>query len=124
MTSRPLEVKDIPMLKQALANDRFEHASSEYYTMDGAHSVVYENSGGPVGVLRYSKTLRLVAVFNDNDNPSNARTVLKMVRDAVGKAKAAGFTEIIFNTQSETLANFCIQKLGFNESKGEYVRTV
>ena len=125
MTSRPLESRDFPMLQQALDRDKFPHSDAGYYTLNGSYSEVYEDSSGPVGVLRYSKALRLVAVFNDNDKSlQNAKTVIKMVTDAVNRAKSNGFTEVIFNTQSETLANFCTQKLGFFESKGEYVRAV
>ena len=125
MTSRPLNSSDIPMLEQALVADEFPHSSSRYYMEDKSYSEVYENDNGPVGVLRYSKALRLVAVFRDN-SPSvqNAKTVIKMITDAVKRAKDSGFSEIIFNTQSPALAKFCVDKLNFVESKGEYVRAV
>ena len=124
MTSRPLEQKDFPMLQQALDNDKFEHATVNYYMTDDSYSEVYETGSGPVGVLRYSKIMRLVAVFCDNDSLQNAKTVIKMVSDACARAKSSGYTEIIFNTQSEKLANFCTQRLGFVKSNGEFVKIV
>src|ERR1019366_3987997 len=57
ITNRPLEEKDIPMLEKALDQDTFEHCEAKNYTMDHARSVVYEDEKGPVGVLRYTKTL-------------------------------------------------------------------
>jgi hypothetical protein len=125
ITSRPLEQEDLGMLKRALDQDTYEHADAAQYTQDGAYSEVYEDEQGPIGVLRYTKTLRLLTVWCDNkDRVRNAASITQAITDAVAKAKASGFTDIIFNTQSPTLAKFCIDKLGFDESKGEYVKYV
>ena|ERR1035437_8991057 len=125
ITSRPLEQADLDMLQRALDHDEFEHADVSAYTKNTAYSEVYEDEVGPIGVLRYTKTLRLMTVWCDNkDRVRNAASVIKAINDAVAKAKASGFTDIIFNTQSPTLAKFCITKLGFEESKGEYVKYV
>ena len=125
ITSRPLESKDLPMLQKALDRDEFEHAEVPSYTQNGAYSEVYEDEDGPIAVLRYTKTLRLVGVWCDNHaGLKNARATIQAISDAVAKAKASGFTDIIFNTESPTLAKFCVSKLGFKESKGEYVRYV
>lgn len=121
MTHRPLGESDLPMLQKALDQDTFEHADAKQYTMDNSFSEVYEDEAGPIGVLRYTKTLRLTTVWYDNhDRKRNAASVIQAISDAVTKAKASGFTEIVFNTESPTLAAFC-QTLGFAESKGEYV---
>lgn len=110
------------MLQRALDQDEYEHLETKHYTMDGAYSEVYEDENGPIGVLRYTKTLRLVTAWCDNnDKKRNAASTARAISDAVGKAKANGFTEIIFHTESPTLAEFCVYKLGFSESKGEYV---
>lgn len=125
VTSRPLEAADLDMLQKALDHDEYEHAGTADYTQNGAYSEVYEDEQGPIGVLRYTKTLRLVTVWCDNhDRVRNAASTIQAITDAVSKAKASGFTDIIFNTQSPTLAKFCVNQLGFEESKGEYVRYV
>jgi hypothetical protein len=125
ITSRPLEHKDLDMLQRALDQDQYEHADKEAYTQNGAYSEVYEDEQGPIGVLRYTKTLRLLTVWCDNkDRIRNGASVIQAITDAVTKAKESGFTDIIFNTQSPTLAKFCVDKLGFEESKGEYVKYV
>ena len=117
MTNRPLESKDLPMLKQALDQDKFEHCDPEQYTMDHAYSVIYEDEKGPIGVLRYTKTLRLVCVFCDNDDKErNAAGAIQAVVDAVAQAKANGFTEILCETESESLKRFYVKHLGFKEA--------
>lgn len=125
ITSRPLELLDLDMLQRALDQDNYEHAEVKNYTMDKAASYVYEDEKGPIGVLRYTKTLRLVTVWCDNkDRVRNAASIIKAISDAVAKAKASGFTDIIFNTQSPLLAKFCCERLGFEENKGEYIKYV
>ena len=125
ITSRPLEPTDFEMLKAALNHDQYDHDGPMDYIRDNTEADVYEDENGPIGILRYSKTLRLMTVWCDNqDRVRNGASVIQAIADAVRKAKAAGFTDIIFNTQSPTLAKFCIDKLGFEESKGEYVKYV
>jgi hypothetical protein len=117
MKNRPLEQKDIPMLERALDQDTFEHCEPKQYTMDHAYSVVYEDEQGPIGVLRYTKTLRLVCVFCDNDDKlRNAAGAAQAVIDAVAQAKANGFTEISCETESPSLKKFYVERLGFKEA--------
>ncbi len=117
LTNRPLESKDIPMLKQALDQDTFEHCDPEQYTMDHAYSVVYEDGKGPIGVLRYTKTLRLVCVFCDNDDKErNAAGAIRAVGDAIEQAKANGFVDVICETESPSLKKFYVNHLGFKEA--------
>jgi hypothetical protein len=109
------------MLQKALDQDEYEHADVSQYTMDSAYSEVYEDENGPIGVLRCTKVLRMVCVWTCNeDKKRNALGTIEAVKNVVERAKANGFREIIFHTDSPTLAKFC-QKLGFNESSGEYV---
>lgn len=125
ITSRPLELLDLDMLQRALDQDTFEHAEVKNFTMDGAYSEVYEDDAGPIAVLRYTKTLRLVGVWCDNKGGlRNARATVQAIKDAVSKAKASGFVDIIFSTQSPALAKFCTDRLGFVENKGEYIKYV
>ena len=117
MTSRPLEEKDLPMLKAALDQDTFEHCHPNEYIMEGAYSVVYEDEQGPIGVLRYTKTLRLVAVWCDNaDKGRNAASAVQAVKDAVEQAKANGYTDIVCQTDSESLKRFYVTQLGFKDA--------
>lgn len=124
ITNRPLTQSDLPMLQKALDQDEFDHANVDNYTMDGSYSEVYGDESGPIAVLRYTKTLRLVGVWcNNKDFRRNALATIKALEDATAKAKASGFTDIIFTTESPTLARFC-KRLGFKESGGQYVKYV
>ena len=125
MTSRPLEATDYQMLKAALDHDNFDHDSPQDYASEGTESQVYEDGNGPIAVFRYSMALRISAVWCNNlDTLRNAKSAIKFFNDALAKAKDHGFTSIVFNTQSPTLAKFCIDQFGFEERKGEYVRNV
>ena len=117
VTSLPLEEKDIPRLKAALDQDTYEHCQPGEYLMQGAYSVVYEDEQGPIGVLRYTKTLRLVAVWcNNADKRRNAASAVQAVKDAVEQAKANGYTDIVCQTDSESLKRFYVTQLGFKEA--------
>src|ERR1039458_2579173 len=88
ITSRPLELLDLPMLQRALNQDEYEHDNTKAYTKDAAFSKVYEDEDGPIGILRYTKTLRLVTVWCDNhDRKRNAASVIKAIADSVALAK-------------------------------------
>jgi len=86
---------------------------------------VYEDERGPIGVLRYTKEsdrLQLVTVWCANaDRKRNAASVIVAIADTVRLARESGYKEIVFSTQSPSLARFCIDRLGFEEDKGEYV---
>jgi hypothetical protein len=126
MTSRPLQVADLPMLQRALDQDEYEHLEVPDFTMDSAYSVVYEDEIGTIGILRYTKEpenrLRLVTVWCDNtDKKRNADSVIQAIADTVRLAKQSLYKEIVFCTQSPSLARFCLDRLGFEKDKDEYV---
>ena len=125
ITHRPLELLDLPMLQRALDQDEYEHCEVKDYTRDGAYSEVYEDDEGPIGVLRCTKTLRLVCTWCKNDDSRrNAAVTIEAIRVAVENAKTSGYTDIIFNTESPKLARFCTEVLGFEESQGQYVKQI
>jgi hypothetical protein len=126
MNSRPLGVADLPMLQRALDQDEYEHLEVENFTMDSTYSVVYEDERGPIGILRYTRDpegrLRLVTVWCDNaDKTRNGKSIVVAIADTVHLARTGGYKEIVFMTKNPLLAKFCVTKLGFSESKGEYV---
>ncbi len=126
MKSRPLANSDLPMLQCALDQDEYDHLGVLNFTMDSAYSVVYEDSVGPIGILRYTKDddgrLRLVTVWcNNKDKWRNSKSIIVAVADTIQLAKAGGYNDIVFFTESPSLARFCMDKLGFKEEKGEYV---
>lgn len=125
MTSRPLGVADLPMLQRALDQDEYEHLETKNFTMDSAYSVVYEDEKGQIGVLRYTKEsdrLRLVTVWcNNADKERNAASIILAIADTLRLAKQGGYKEIVFFTESPSLARFCTDRLGFKKDKDNYV---
>lgn len=123
ITSRPVEERDLETIQKACDASTFHSGlMPEHYVGDRKYAEIYEDGNGPIGVLSYTKTLRLcVAWCDENDRSRNAKAIIVALKNAVEKAKAAGFTEIIFETKNEKLANFCTKVMGFQASAGEYV---
>ena len=125
MTNRPLTQDDLPMLQMALDKSPHQDQRVEHYVGENKYCEIYEDESGPIGILRYTKTLRLCAAWvNNEDRARNAASIIQAIEDAVVKAKANGFTEIVFQSDSPTYAKFCIDKLGFQESHGEFIKYV
>jgi len=124
--ARPFVQEDAPMLEYACQNNRFDpDCQPSWYVAPGRYAEVYEHEGSPVGVISYSKSLRLRSIWCDvDDRETNAKSIIQAIEDAVQKARAAGFTEIIFQTDNPALAKFCTSKLGFEESRGEFIKYV
>jgi len=116
ITHRMFAFEDLPMLEKALDQDTYEHANTNDYIKSGGFSEVYEGEKGPICVLRYSKTLRIMAVWCKNeDRRRNAVATIQATKDAISRAKESGFTDIIFETESPSLADFC-EQLGFKRA--------
>jgi hypothetical protein len=125
VVSRPLTQDDIPILQSALDKSLHPNQKAEHYVGDNKYCEVYEDEIGPIGILRYTKTLRLCATWvNNEDRQRNAASIIQAIADATEKAKANGFTEVIFQSDSPAYAKFCIDKLGFVESHGEFIKYV
>ena len=125
ITHRALVQADLDMLGRALAQDEYPHAKLYDYIRDNTFSEVYEDEAGPIGVIRYTKTLRFIAVLCDNkDKRRNAAVVIKALSDAIAQAKANGYTEVTFTSDSPSLIKFCIDRCGFVERNGEYTKYV
>jgi len=115
ITSRPITSEDTEMLQKALDQNEFHPGQkTEYYTNVGVTDV-YQDEQGTIGFLRYTKTLRLCTVWvNNDDRQRNAASVIQAISDAVSKAKASGYSDILFSTNSPKLKAFS-ETLGFKE---------
>ncbi len=127
MKIRQMDVADIPALQQAIERDTFHPGewNVEHFTQPTASVEVIEDSQGPVAFVRFTKSLRISCVWNDEtDNHRNGRAVLQGILDAVKKARDSGFTEIIITTESDKLATFFEKVLKMKKSKCEYILQV
>lgn len=130
-TLRDFKDSDIPVLQSAIDKDthhpgewKVRHFVPEQGDAPVMTSVI-EDSHGPITFVRYTKTLRISCVWNDAEDASrNARAIIFGIRDAVEKARASGFTEIIITTESDKLAAFFEKVMGMTKKSSEYVLTV
>jgi len=132
---RPFETSDLPALGEAISRDRHIPSWSVKHFYDDPNDpdalkipkevTTMSDSKGPIAFVRYTKSLRISCVWNDEtDNHRNGRAVLNGILDAVNKARASGFTEIIINTESEKLATFFEKVLKMKRSKDEFLLQV
>lgn len=121
MTSRRIEASDEQLLRESLERDSYHAGTTpEFFYADGSVCNVYEDDKGPVLFLRGAKALRLDIQFVDNnDFERNRQIMLQGFPGFVEKAKAAGFSELIFYSNSPLLIRFCKQQFGFREVDGE-----
>ena len=86
---------------------------------------IIEDNDGPIAFVRYTKTLRISCVWNDGaDTSRNAKAIIFGIKDAVEKARASGFSEIIITTSHPKLAAFFERILKMTRSSDEYTLAV
>lgn len=121
---RKMDASDIPALQAAIDRDTFHPGEwkVEHFTQPTASVEVIEDSQGPIAFVRFTKSLRISCVWNDEtDKHRNGRAILRGILDAANKARESGFTEIIITTESEQLATFFEKVLKMTKSNCEFV---
>ena len=132
---RPFSETDIPALSEAISKDKHDPSWSVKHFYDDPTDpdvlkipkevVTISDSKGPIAFVRYTKSLRISCMWNDEtDNHRNGRAVLNGILDAVNKARANGYTEIIIATESEKLATFFERILKMKRSRDEFLLQV
>ena len=133
---RPFSETDIPALQSAIDRDTFhpgEWSVKHFYDDPKDPDALkipkevttISDSKGPIAFVRYTKSLRISCMWNDEtDNHRNGRAVLNGILDAVNKARANGYTEIIIATESEKLATFFERILKMKRSRDEFLLQV
>jgi hypothetical protein len=133
---RPFLESDIPELQAAIDKDTFhpgewkvehfynpEPAEDKYQAPVSSH--VIQDDKGPIAFVRFTKTLRISVVWNDGtDNSRNARAVILGIREAVIKARASGFSEIIITTNHPRLSMFLEKVIKMTKSGDEFLLAV
>ena len=122
MISRPMVVEDKDCLQAAMDKNHWHPGQkAESYMVNGANFVYGDK---PVTFLNYEKILRVrVQWCDEHDRDGNKEALAQMVEDAVKLARDNDYGEIIFQTDNPALAKYA-EKLGFEESRGEYRREV
>lgn len=123
---RLLEDSDETLLEVSLAKDEFHKTTTvDFFHQPGTVTKVYEDEKGTVLFVRGSNVLRLDIEFVNNlDARRNMKVMLEGFPKLVEMAKANGYAEVAFQSDSSILKLFCIKRLGFYESHGELRRII
>ncbi len=128
---RQFTAEDVPALQKAIDGDTFHPGEwkAEHFLPPPEQppitASVIEDKNGPIAFVRYTKTLRISCIWNDGgDNSRNARAIIFGINDAVKRARASGYNEIIITTNHPKLATFFERVLGMTKSDGEYLLAV
>lgn len=119
---RFINKEDRPLLEESIARDDYhkDTTTADFFYSPAAICSVQEDDQGPVFFLRATKALRLDIQFVDNlDKERNANAMLERLESIVEQARQAGFTELIFCSDSPGLMAFCRRKLKFKQVNGE-----
>lgn len=124
ITDRYIHAGDMPLLAESLAKDEYhKDTTAEFFTEIGSVCKVYEDEQGPIFFLRGAKALRLDIQFVSNEDAERNKAGLMEGFDKLAAlAKANGFTELCFVTNSEALKRFCMTRFGYFESGCELRR--
>lgn len=118
---RWLEESDRRIINESLETDEYhKDTSTDFFYDKSAVCKVYEDENGPIMYVKGTKAIRLDIQFvSNNDFRRNRKALLDGFDRFVENAKAAGFSELIFCSNSPLLKDFCKKNFGFKESSGE-----
>ena len=121
ITNRLIAEEDYELLQESLAQDEHHNDTPpEFFYQIGSLTQVYEDEQGPILFCRAVKALRLDIQFLDNEDAKrNMAAMIEGYPVMEEKARENGFTEIIFQTNSNLLGWFCKKRFGFEVSNGE-----
>ena len=129
---RPFEPTDIPALQAAIDRDTFhpgEWSVKHFYDDPNDPDALkipkevttMSDSQGPIAFVRYTKSLRISCTWSDEkDVHRNAKSIIFGIRDAVDRARASGFTEIIIRSDSEKLSTFLTRVLRMDKQGNQH----
>jgi len=103
---------DEELLASSIAIDEHhkDTMTTDFFKQPGDCVVVSEDEQSPICFARYSKSLRVDIQFRDNNDKSrNAAAIVDGFQSVVDAARADGYKEIVFTTNSQELATFCIK---------------
>lgn len=121
ITDRLMEESDLSLLELSLSQDKFHtETTPEFFQQPGTVTKVYEDEHGPILFVRGSSVLRLdIQYVANEDVERNKAAMLEGFPPFAARAKANGYTEIVFQTGNLLLARFCRNNFGFEKYDGE-----
>ena len=124
MKLRRLEESDKEMIAEwvRVDTDHKDYAPDWIYSGDKKEKFILEDSNGPILGFRIGKSLRVDIQFDETERIRTAKGLIEGFAWLLHAADKAGFTEVIFQSKSKPLINFCKKRFQFVESPGEIVR--
>jgi len=121
ITSRKIDLNDRESIDEALARDAFHPTTkSEAFYEPNTFTNVYEDEGGPIMLVRASRSLRIDMMFFSNEDSERNRAAMLAGWDAlIAGAKKSGFSEITTSSNSPALVAFGCRVLGFEKVQTE-----
>ena len=121
---RLINGEDRALLEKSIHNDPYhkDTTTPDFFYDNRSFCDVYEIENKPVMFVRATKTLRLDIQFCDNGDKLNNIAALHELESITERAKAAGFTELVFCSDSPLLRAYCIKHFQFIEVQGELRR--
>jgi hypothetical protein len=117
LTAREIEPSDRPLLDAAAKADSFHRAAG----LTGKHwekGIFYEDEEGPVVALTTTSVARVDIQFLCLDRQRNRNALLNGFVAFVRALEARGVQEIIFSTQSHSVARFMEKRFKFRHLGG------
>jgi hypothetical protein len=123
MIVRPIEERDRQILEQSIAKDAWhsETTKADFFYDKRAVVTVFEDEA-PIMFVKGSTVLRLDIQFCDNEDYRSNAAALQELSKVIETSKAAGFSEIVFQSSSELLRKYCVKHFRFEPIEGELVR--
>jgi hypothetical protein len=131
VTQRGILDIDRDLLNQWISKDPHhrETTTPDFFYEKDTICNVYSDELGPVFFMRGEamlddgdKVIRLDIQFDNDQERRNAKMLIEVDRTFCAQAKAAGFKEIFFDSQSPKLIKFCKRALGFIEPEPGILR--
>ena len=121
MISRAISEGDRTLLDSSLSKDTYhKDTKADFFYAPGTFCNVHEDDTGPVMFVRATKSLRFDVQFVENDDRvKNAKALKEVFQGYEDRARANGFTEFVFFSDSPALKKFCEEQFGFKELNGE-----
>jgi hypothetical protein len=113
---RPVTDNDREMIAGWIAKEPSHSESSpDFYFEPGTKSVVYEDTEGPVFIVRYSSALVVDMDFADVEKERIRQALTNEFPPVAAQAKEQGFKHVFFDSVSTPLIRFC-ERMGFCSS--------
>lgn len=103
--------------------DHIGKTSSDFFTQrERAECSMLWDAEGPLMAIKLEKALRVHIQFDCEGRLRTAKGLIEGFNFLVDKARECGYNQVIFESKSQNLINFCKKRFGFVESGNELVR--